>query len=61
MTGDMCMPMRDAAGCWAVCPMICPPADIMCPGGFDMDGCPMPDMCVPADQPCPEHPTAPPM
>ena len=36
------------------CPTMCAPEDMMCPGGVDPAGCPMPDLCMPMnDGECP--------
>ena len=32
-------------------PTECGTNEMMCPGGMDPEGCPMPDMCIPADGP----------
>ena len=37
----------DGSKCYVACPTS-PPADhTVCPGGFDMNGCPMPDTYIP--------------
>lgn len=48
--------------CPDIFPMECGPEDMICPGGMDPEGCPMPDMCWPAIGPmgedgieCPSH------
>ena len=37
--------------CPAHCPMKCGPEEMHCPGGMDWNGCPEPDMCIPAKGP----------
>ena len=31
--------------------MVCGPEDMMCPGGMDANGCPMPELCMPMKGP----------
>ena len=31
-----------------VCPMMCGAEEMLCPGGMDPQGCPMPGMCMPS-------------
>ena len=33
--------------CPSFCPATCMPDEMVCPGPKDMEGCPMPDMCLP--------------
>merc|ERR1712038_2074321 len=52
ISGDYCIPMKNG-DCWNHCPMDCG-KDMMCPGGMDPKGCPMPDTCAPTDTGCPK-------
>ena len=52
LTADFCIPMKNG-DCYNYCPMDCG-KDMMCPGGMDPKGCPMPDMCFPAGKDCPK-------
>merc|ERR1712020_185538 len=52
ISGDYCIPMK-SGDCYNHCPMDCG-KDMMCPGGMDPKGCPMPDMCFPAGKDCPK-------
>ena len=52
MSGDYCIPMQNG-DCWNQCPLDCG-KDMVCPGGMDPKGCPMPDMCFPAGKDCPK-------
>ena len=37
-----------ASACPELLPAKCGPEEMMCPGGMDPQGCPMPDMCMPS-------------
>ena len=37
--------IKSLDGCTAFCPTVCPPNLETCPGGTDVDGCPIPDFC----------------
>ena len=52
LTADYCIPMK-VGDCYNHCPLDCG-KDMMCPGGMDPKGCPMPDMCFPAGKDCPK-------
>ena len=39
------------SGCPEMAPVECMPEDMVCPGGLDWEGCPMPDMCMPSKGP----------
>jgi hypothetical protein len=46
--------------CPGFCPGNCGPHEIMCPGGLDNEGCPIPDQCMPTmldhnGLECPSH------
>ena len=50
----------DGQLCKSICPAMCGPEDMPCPGGVDRGGCPMPDICMPKErcldtegEPCP--------
>jgi len=38
----------DGNECVVTCPMKCGVDDMICPGGKDPNGCPMPDFCFPS-------------
>ena len=42
---------NDGNDCYSHCPTTCGSHDMMCPGGADDNGCPMPDFCMPSDGP----------
>merc|ERR1711894_542967 len=52
MSADYCTPMK-VGDCYNHCPLDCG-KDMMCPGGMDPKGCPMPDICFPAGKDCPK-------
>ena len=35
------------ANCEVICPSSCPVGEQACPGGYDSNGCPYPDLCLP--------------
>ena len=39
---------NDGNACAVACPPACAAGDMICPGGIDHNGCPMPDTCGPA-------------
>ena len=47
---ETCMPMTfmtdGITACPASCPVPCPDDHMWCDGGFDANGCPMPNTCV---------------
>merc|ERR1712223_231074 len=45
LTADFCIPMKNG-DCYNYCPMDCG-KDMVCPGGKDPQGCPMPESCSP--------------
>merc|ERR1711936_889257 len=45
LTADFCIPMKNG-DCYNYCPMDCG-KDMVCPGGNDPQGCPMPESCSP--------------
>ena len=54
---DMCVPSIGPLGlvgnwCPAMCPTVCGPDMMMCPGGADPNGCMMPDLCMPMGTEC---------
>merc|ERR1712088_163322 len=51
-SADYCIPQQNG-DCWNQCPVDCG-KDMVCPGGMDPKGCPMPDMCYPAGKDCPK-------
>merc|ERR1712193_207999 len=53
ISGDFCIPMKNG-DCYNDCPKDCGKDEMMCPGGMDPKGCPMPDMCFPAGKDCPK-------
>ena len=42
--------------CPALCPTMCAPGDMMCPGGMTETGCMLPDTCQPEGTECPMPP-----
>ena len=40
--------------CPIMCPTKCDGDDMYCPGGYDGNGCMMPDTCMPKDSDCPK-------
>ena len=57
MPPHWCLAVDPYAHCSAkaACPFTCPQGSIKCPGGKDMDGCPMPDTCEPELANCPTN------
>ena len=47
------MPGKDGTECPVSCPMKCGPEEMQCWGGYDDNGCIMPDACVPMTETCP--------
>ena len=45
---------NDGNACPGACPPVCAVGDMVCPGGFDANGCQMPNTCAPgATAECP--------
>ena len=40
---------KDGNECPVSCPIVCGPADKHCGSGSDINGCPMPDTCMPME------------